>query len=99
MKSKDVWLTVTLPQSDYSYKQDYLKYSLQRIFRRRKCISSGTDSTPYNYKLKQDVEMLMSKLDQEKQYVCVSVCVYVHVDTHTNRKCGKGAYWTVVTAS
>lgn len=43
--------------------------------------------------------MLMSKLDQEKQYVCVSVCVYVHVDTHTNRKCGKGAYWTVVTAS
>lgn len=38
----------------------------------------------YNYKIKQVVEMLMSKLDQQKQVcVCVSVCVCVHVDTHT----------------
>lgn len=46
----------------------------------------------YNYKIKQDVERLMSKLDQHKLVcegvyqsvcVCVSVCVYVHVDTHT----------------
>jgi len=32
MKSKDIGLTATLPQSAYSYKHDYLKYSVKRIY-------------------------------------------------------------------
>lgn len=53
----------------------------------------------YNYKIKQDVDRLMSKLDQHK-LVCEGVYQSVECGhTHTYRKCGKGAYWTVVTAS
>lgn len=90
MKFKDSRLIDCKPHHKVRiHTNDYLKYSLQTIFRRREYIFWDR----FNYKIKQDVERLMSKLDQHKlvcegvcQSVCVSVCVYVHVDTHTHKE-------------
>lgn len=47
----------------------------------------------YNYKIKQDVERLMSKLDQHKlvcegvyQSVCVHLCASMFMLTHTHKQ-------------